>query len=137
MSIGVRPLTNSNLQKALVGLENGPSVAAESGEGLMATNSSRRLGAKMSAAAPVRRARPSEKLRSPSALTADLPSLGGEPRDGLADRDRDGIAARYAARMGLDKEADTGGEIGCPIVFRFLEHRGKVFCTTQVDRLQR
>src|ERR1700684_1994992 len=71
MSTGVRPLTNSNLQKALVGLENGRSVAAESGEGLMATNSSRRLGAKMSAAAPVRRARPSEKLIARKIRTND------------------------------------------------------------------
>src|ERR1700728_3334318 len=92
MSTGVRPLTNSNFQKALVGLENGRSVAAKGGEGLMATSSSRRLGAKRSAAAPVRRARPSEKLRSSRTPTADLPSLGGEARDGLAERDRDGIA---------------------------------------------
>src|SRR5271168_4287325 len=91
MSTGVRPLTNSNLQKALVGLENGRRVAAESGDGLMATNSSRRLGARMSAAAPVRSAKPSEKLRFSSTLTADLPSFGDEARDGFADRDRDGV----------------------------------------------
>src|ERR1700722_14449648 len=94
MRTEVSPLTNSNLQQELVGHEDGRSVAAESGEGLMATNSNRRLGAKMSAAAPVRRARPSEKLRSSRTLAADLPSLGGETRGGLVDRGRDGIEAR-------------------------------------------
>src|SRR5271155_4410647 len=105
MSTGVRPLTNSNLQKALVGLENGRSVAAESGEGLMATNSSRRLGARMSAAAPVRSAKPSEKLRSSSTLTADLPSFRDEARDDLADRDRDGIATpKLRTKDGVGQE---------------------------------
>src|SRR5580692_4834714 len=107
MSTGLRPLTNSNLQKALVGLENGRRVAAESGEGLMATNSSRRFGARMSAAAPVRSARPSEKLA-----------------DGLADRDRDGIEA---PKIRAKDEVGQGGR---------QADAHPDFCRTRVDRVQ-